>query len=38
VLATKFFVPMGDDPNQRGGSRRGIITEVEKSLKRLGTD
>src|SRR5204863_953454 len=22
VLATKFFVPMGDDPNQRGGSRR----------------
>src|SRR5271169_3037147 len=29
VLATKFFVPMGDDPNQRGGSRRWIITEVE---------
>jgi aryl-alcohol dehydrogenase-like predicted oxidoreductase len=38
VLATKFFVPMGDDPNQRGGSRRWIITEVENSLKRLGTD
>jgi aryl-alcohol dehydrogenase-like predicted oxidoreductase len=38
VLATKFFVPMGDDPNQRGGSRRWIITEVERSLKRLGTD
>jgi aryl-alcohol dehydrogenase-like predicted oxidoreductase len=38
VLATKFFIPMGDDPNQRGGSRRWIITEVENSLKRLGTD
>ena len=25
VLATKFFMPMGDDPNQRGGSRRWII-------------
>jgi aryl-alcohol dehydrogenase-like predicted oxidoreductase len=38
VVATKFFVPMGDDPNQRGGSRRWIITEVENSLRRLGTD
>jgi aryl-alcohol dehydrogenase-like predicted oxidoreductase len=38
VLATKFFVAMGDDPNQRGGSRRWIITEVENSLRRLGTD
>src|SRR6478736_2604205 len=38
VLATKFFVPMGEDPNQRGGSRRWIISEVENSLRRLGTD
>ncbi len=38
VLATKFFVPMGEDPNQRGGSRRWIMTEVENSLRRLGTD
>src|SRR4051794_30310689 len=38
VLATKFFMPMGDGPNQRGGSRRWIITEVENSLRRLGTD
>src|SRR4051794_27811518 len=38
VLATKFFMPMGDDPNQRGGSRRWIVTEVENSLQRLGTD
>src|ERR1700755_2934296 len=38
VLATKFFIPMGEDPNQRGGSRRWIVTEVEHSLRRLGTD
>ena len=38
MLATKFFIPMGDDPNQRGGSRRWIINEVEDSLRRLGTD
>jgi aryl-alcohol dehydrogenase-like predicted oxidoreductase len=38
VLATKFFVPMGDDPNQRGASRRWIIRSVEDSLRRLGTD
>jgi aryl-alcohol dehydrogenase-like predicted oxidoreductase len=29
---------MGDDVNQRGNSRRWIITEVENSLRRLGTD
>lgn len=38
VLATKFFMPMNDDPNHRGGSRRWIIREVENSLRRLGTD
>ena len=38
VLATKYFVPMGEDPNQRGGSRRWIMREVENSLRRLGTD
>ncbi|GED89887.1 aldo/keto reductase [Streptomyces sp. 6-11-2] len=38
-LATKFFMPMDqDDLNQRGGSRRWIIREVENSLRRLGTD
>jgi len=37
-LATKFFMPMGDNPNHRGGSRRWIIQEVESSLRRLGTD
>jgi aryl-alcohol dehydrogenase-like predicted oxidoreductase len=29
---------MGDDPNQRGGSRRLIMTAVENSLRRLQTD
>ena len=38
VLATKFWAPMGEDPNRRGISRRRIITEVENSLRRLGTD
>jgi aryl-alcohol dehydrogenase-like predicted oxidoreductase len=38
VLATKFFMPMGDGPNRGGGSRRWIMQEVEHSLRRLGTD
>src|SRR3954451_15371491 len=38
VLATKLGVPMGEDPNHRGGSRRWIIDEVENSLRRLDTD
>jgi aryl-alcohol dehydrogenase-like predicted oxidoreductase len=38
VLATKFWGPMGDDPNQQGGSRRWIMTAVENSLRRLQTD
>jgi aryl-alcohol dehydrogenase-like predicted oxidoreductase len=38
VLATKFWGPMGDDPNRGGVSRRWIIAEVESSLRRLGTD
>src|SRR3954449_1548430 len=38
VLATKFFMPMGDDPNRRGGSRRWIVRAAEDSLRRLGTD
>jgi aryl-alcohol dehydrogenase-like predicted oxidoreductase len=31
-------MPMGDDPNRRGNSRRCIIAEAENSLRRLGTD
>ena len=38
VLATKVYMPMGDDPNHRGLSRRWIIREVESSLRRLNTD
>ena len=38
VLATKFCLPMGDDPNRSGGSRRWIIQAAEDSLRRLGTD
>jgi aryl-alcohol dehydrogenase-like predicted oxidoreductase len=38
VLATKAFMPMSDDLNHRGSSRRWIIREVEDSLRRLDTD
>jgi aryl-alcohol dehydrogenase-like predicted oxidoreductase len=38
VLATKVHGSMGDDPSQRGNSRRWIMAEVENSLRRLGTD
>lgn len=38
IVATKFFNPMGEDPNMRGGSRRWIVRAVEDSLRRLGTD
>jgi aryl-alcohol dehydrogenase-like predicted oxidoreductase len=40
VLCTKFHHPVGNetDPNRRGNSRRWIMTAVEDSLRRLGTD
>lgn len=38
ILATKFGLPMGTDPDARGGSRRWIAEEVENSLRRLDTD
>jgi aryl-alcohol dehydrogenase-like predicted oxidoreductase len=38
VLATKFFAPMGSEPNRSGGSRYWIMQECENSLRRLGTD
>ena len=38
VLATKVHGTMGDDPNEFGNTRRWITTEVENSLRRLGTD
>ncbi|MCU1260718.1 MAG: oxidoreductase, aldo/keto reductase family [Bryobacterales bacterium] len=38
VIATKVFNPMGDDPNQRGLSRKHILHAIDDSLTRLGTD
>lgn len=38
VVATKFFNPMGEEPNMRGGSRRWIERAVDDSLRRLGID
>ncbi|WP_437512141.1 aldo/keto reductase [Sorangium sp. So ce1099] len=38
VIATKVNSPMGDDPNQRGLSRKHIRHSIDDSLRRLGTD
>ena len=38
VIATKVFNPMGDDPNQRGLSRKHIMHAIDDSLQRMGTD
>jgi aryl-alcohol dehydrogenase-like predicted oxidoreductase len=38
VLATKVFFPMREGPNARGLSRKSIMTEIDASLGRLGTD
>ncbi|HYU32013.1 MAG TPA: aldo/keto reductase [Thermoanaerobaculia bacterium] len=38
VLATKVYFPVKDGPNQRGLSRKHILTAIDDSLRRLGTD
>jgi aryl-alcohol dehydrogenase-like predicted oxidoreductase len=38
IIATKVYWPMGDDPNQRGLSRKHIMAAIDASLRRLGTD
>ena len=38
VIATKVFFPMRPDANGRGLSRKAIMTEIDNSLRRLGTD
>ncbi|WP_223694014.1 aldo/keto reductase [Leifsonia poae] len=38
VLAVKFGVSFGGDPNHRGGSRRWIMRAIDGSLRRLQTD
>jgi aryl-alcohol dehydrogenase-like predicted oxidoreductase len=38
VLATKAFLPMDDERNHQGSSRRWLVTELDHSLRRLGVD
>lgn len=38
VVATKLAMPMGSGPNDRGLSRAAIMTQIDASLTRLGTD
>lgn len=38
VIATKVYYPMGDKPNQSGLSRKHIMTAIDASLLRLGTE
>jgi aryl-alcohol dehydrogenase-like predicted oxidoreductase len=38
VIATKVYFPMREDANARGLSRKSIMTEIDASLRRLGTD
>jgi aryl-alcohol dehydrogenase-like predicted oxidoreductase len=38
VLATKASMPMSEERNHQGGSRRWLVTELDNSLRRLGVD
>ncbi len=38
VVATKVFLPMSDDPNDRGLSRKHILASIDASLLRLGME
>ena len=38
IITSKVYFPTGDDINARGGSRRHIMQEVDKSLRRLKTE
>jgi aryl-alcohol dehydrogenase (NADP+) len=38
VIATKVFYPMGDGPDERGLSRKHIMSAIDASLRRLGID
>jgi aryl-alcohol dehydrogenase-like predicted oxidoreductase len=38
VITSKVVSPIGPGPNDRGASRYHILREVERSLRRLGTD
>ncbi len=38
VLATKAYYAMSDDPNDRGLSRKHLLSSIDASLRRMGTD
>jgi 1-deoxyxylulose-5-phosphate synthase len=38
VLATKVYFPMGPGPNDRGLARKHVLSAIDASLRRLGTD
>ncbi len=38
ILATKAFLPMGEERNHRGASRRWLTRALDDSLRRLGVD
>jgi aryl-alcohol dehydrogenase-like predicted oxidoreductase len=38
IVATKFFFPTGDGPNDRGTSRHHMMDTLEESLRRLQSD
>ena len=38
VIGTKAYFKMSDDPNDRGLSRKHLMSAIDASLKRLGTD
>ena len=38
VVATKAYYPMSDDPNDRGLSRKHLMSSIDASLRRLGMD
>src|SRR5690348_4917662 len=38
VVATKVFMPMGEDENARGLCRKHILSAIDASLQRLGMD
>jgi aryl-alcohol dehydrogenase (NADP+) len=38
IIATKVFFPLGEDPNQKGLSRKHILQAIDDSLRRLNTD
>ena len=38
VITSKVGMPIGPGPNDQGGSRLHIMREIDRSLRRLGTD